>query len=227
MVNVYVMNVRNLPDPEKHWEVMDGLWEERKQKILRYKNAANRKQSLGAGILLRYVLQLHEVPVEELKYGPNGKPELESICFNLSHSADLVMCAVGEDAVGCDVEKIGSAREGVARRFFTENEVQYLDALRGVKRREEFFRLWTLKESYMKMTGEGLSLGLNRLEFVLGETIQVYRDGVLWNCNVKEYNLQGYKLAVCAVEEDLAETVQYVEPEEAYNIEVGKILRSE
>lgn len=214
MVCVYVLKVQDLPDPLTEPGVMEGLWEERKEKILRYKLEQSRKQSLGAGLLLKWALKKHGAAVEQLSYGVNGKPEAEGVFFNLSHSGQWAVCAIGDGPVGCDVEEIASVREGIAERFFTENEVQHLAQFEGERRNEEFFRLWTLKESYMKMTGEGMSLGLDRFEFDMDGQPTVKRDGEVCDCHIKEYKLPGYKLAVCAASADFAETLQYVNTKE-------------
>ena len=214
MVYVYALNVQDLPDPLTEPGVMEGLWEERKEKILRYKLEQSRKQSLGAGLLLKWALKRHGAAVEQLSYGVNGKPEAEGVFFNLSHSGQWAVCAIGDGPVGCDVEEIASVRNGIAKRFFTENEVQHLAQFEGQWRKEEFFRLWTLKESYMKMTGEGMSLGLDRFEFDMDGQPTVKRDGAICDCHIKEYELPGYKLAVCAASADFAETLQYVNTKE-------------
>ena len=112
--------------------------------------------------------------------------------------------------MGCDVEEIAPVRDGIAERFFTEKEVRYLNGFKGAQRQEQFFRLWTLKESYMKMTGEGMSLELDRFEFNMDGQPTIKRDGKPCDCHVKEYELPGYKVAVCAEENKFTDTVQYV-----------------
>ncbi len=216
MVYVYALNVQDLPDPVAEPGILEGLWEERKEKILRYKLVEGRKQSLGAGLLLKWALQRHGVAADKLSYGPNGKPEADGMFFNLSHSGEWAVCAISNASVGCDVEEIAQVREGIAERFFTEKEVQYLNCFDGAQKQHEFFRLWTLKESYMKMTGEGMSLGLNRFEFDLEGQPKVRRDGKVCGCYIKEYELPGYKLAVCAEDERFVQAVQYVDIKELF-----------
>ena len=210
-IYVYVLNVQDLPDPAAEPNVMEGLWEDRKQKILRYKLVESRRQSLGAGLLLRWALQRHGVMPEKLSYGAKGKPEAEGLFFNLSHSGQWAVCAISDGPVGCDVEEIAAVRDGVAERFFTQKEVEYLNRFDGEERAAAFFRLWTLKESYMKMTGEGLSLGLDRFEFDLTGQPKVKRDGAVCDCHIKEYELPGYKLSVCAESAEFVQGVQYVD----------------
>lgn len=210
MVYVYAADVSQLPDPIEYPEVLQGVPEERKQKTLRGIRPDSRKQSLGAGLLLRHVLHLHGITQEDIRCGENGKPEVHGICFNLSHSHDMVVCAVSEKAVGCDIEKIAGMREHLAERFFCKEEILHLETFASTERDSEFFRIWTMKESYMKMTGEGMRLPLNRFELLLGDTVKVRRDGKIQPCLIKEYDIPGYKLTVCAEEMEFAEEVEYV-----------------
>lgn len=101
---------------------------------------------------------------------PAGKPYLPShpgFHYNFSDSGDYLVLAVSpEHEIGVDLQKLTPVRAGVipmAERFFHPED---LALLRNVKDAEEqlklFFRIWTIKEAYLKCTGEGLSGGLNR-----------------------------------------------------------------
>ena len=220
MVRVYISNVSNLPDPNENLWIMEGLPEERKNKILRFLQAQDRRQNLAAGLLLKYVLEQHEIDVSNISYGPHGKPELPDIYFNLSHSHDYVVCAVSDKPVGCDIEKIGKSRDGVAERFFTKAEWAYLNTFEDEVRLDAFYRIWTMKESYLKMTGEGLAFGLNRIECRFEKAaaseaknqdeVRIYRDGEKCHCFIKEYKISGYKLSVCAEEKIFASEVEEI-----------------
>ena len=199
MVKVFLLNVNELPDPKECPEVLSGLEEKRIEKIMRYRQEKDRKQSLGAGILLKKCLNERGISVDEIRYGEHGKPEVEGCFFNLSHSQDMAVCVISDSLVGCDIERINSERKGIAERFFTENEIQYLNQFDEKAQNVEFYRLWTMKESYLKMTGEGTSFPLNRVEFKIGECVEVYRDGKLCECHIKEYDIDGYKLTICSM----------------------------
>ena len=58
-----------------------------------------------------------------------------------------------------------------------------------------------------KMTGEGVTIPLNQIEFLVNENIQVYRDNIACDCIIKEYNIPGYKLTVCAKENVFADNI--------------------
>lgn len=210
MVYVYAANVKNLPDPIEAPEIMEGLPEERKQKIASCKQLKDRKQSLGAGLLLKQVLLLHGVSMGKLLYGENGKPEMEGIHFNLSHSHDMVVCVLSSQPVGCDIEKIKEKNdriERIANRFFTGKECTYLNAFQDNEKNQAFFRIWTIKESYIKMTGEGLRLGLDRFEIVFGKEVELYREGERCSCTIQEYEIPEYKVSVCAEEREFSECI--------------------
>ena len=211
MVNLYAIDIRELPDPKEEPTVLYDISSSRRSKAMKYMQADDRKRCLGAGILLAKILPLYGESPENITYGPEGKPQAENVHFNLSHSGDLVICAVGERAVGCDIEKTGQEIQGVADRFFHRNEARYLHKFQGQERNEMFFRLWTWKESYVKMTGEGMKLPLQDFEILPeGERIRVRRRDEILPCHMMEYNIPEYKISVCAEEEEFAHCVKYV-----------------
>lgn len=211
MVKTFIANIQNLPDPKENPQILENIWQERKEKILTYKFESGRKESLGSALMLQKVLSQNNLNPQNIKYGKNGKPEIDGLHFNISHAENFVICSVSENPVGCDIEKIRSVKSGFEKRFFTQNEVSYLDKFSGEEKLKQFFRLWTMKESYMKFTGDGMKLALNRFEFIIEDSVKVFRDGILIPCFIKEYELSGYKISVCAKENDFAPKLEFVE----------------
>lgn len=210
MVHLYAADTGSLPDPKEAPALLHELEIERKCRIMKYLKAEDRKRSLGAGLLLNRVLPRYGASPDAVRAGADGKPEVEGIYFNLSHSGHIVICATAEKEVGCDVEKIVKAPEGVAERFFHPSESAYVNACGGEERDHRFFRIWTMKESYIKMTGEGMSLAFDRFELLPGsEKTNVRRDGELLSCCIMEYDIPGYQVSVCA-KEAFSEHVEYV-----------------
>jgi 4'-phosphopantetheinyl transferase len=101
----------------------------------------------------------------EFRAGEHGKPDLVDgggLRFNLSHSNDLALLAVGvTNDLGVDVERIRRMPDNLAERFFAEEECRALAALRGDVRMSGFFSCWTRKEALLKGIGTGLSGGLD------------------------------------------------------------------
>lgn len=107
--------------------------------------------------------------------GNGGKPEVDpslgsKLRFNLSHTFGLVAGAVCvEDDVGIDVEAFDRRTSDlrVADRFFCSTEAEIVRSNPDDVRRESFLRMWTLKESYIKATGEGFRRSLQSFCFSL------------------------------------------------------------
>ena len=198
MVKIFIGNISKLEDPKENLELLEGLSSYRKQKIERCLQEKGRKQNLGAELLLEQVLKQYGKSADQIVRSENGKPEIEGFCFNLSHAQDYVICVVADSPVGCDIEAIKEAPLRIAERYFSERENEQLNSVHTIEEKSEmFYRMWTIKESYLKMTGEGLQVPLKCVEVILGEEIKIYRDGKLEECIVKEKELPGYKLSVC------------------------------
>lgn len=135
--------------------------EQRREKVLRYRFAAGRQQSLMAYRLLQSLLLevygIEEPPVfRELE---NGKPVIvghEDIHFNLSHCKHGVACAVSDEPVGIDIESIPSElKDSLVEYIFSEREQQMLRS--SASPTLLFAQLWTMKEAVVKLSGRGLT----------------------------------------------------------------------
>lgn len=119
---------------------------------------------LGRTLLGRLLAEQGLTPVnlsaleDLLDQGIHGKPCLKDrkdLHFNISHCPGLAACAISTEPVGLDVERIRPFPESVLKKLLTEEERQWL-AMGDFPREEALFRLWTLKESRIKLSGEGL-----------------------------------------------------------------------
>lgn len=105
----------------------------------------------------------------------HGKPEIDNpgidLRFNLSHCRDLVVCAVTRSAaIGVDVERIRTRPRlsKVSAEVFDPQELFDLGHLDESGQTKRFFDYWTLKESFVKASGAGLTMPLNEVGFKLG-----------------------------------------------------------
>lgn len=160
------------------------------QRCQRYIFERDRNLFLRTRAVVRMVLSRYaDVAPADWKFGvgQHGKPFVLApatappLYFNLSNALGFVACAVStaHEALGVDVEascRVTSAGD-VARRFFAPSEVAMLRALPDTRQRDGFLTLWTLKESYIKARGLGLSVPLNAFAFLIDETcIQIEFD---------------------------------------------------
>ncbi len=217
---VYLLEIPETEDEKLDFfleEAMKRVDKVRREKAEKIQNARNRAASLGAGLLLQKMLRDYEkqIPLQEVKrcsmeellaetdrpasvrylFGEKGKPEIEGfpLYFSLSHSGKYVICAVSEQKIGADIQKYEKVEERkLAKRFFTGEEYQLLEQSNEEQRQALFFTLWTQKEAYGKLTGQGVLPVLQREP-----------SGVSW----AEFSPPeaGYAMAVCT-ETDKKET---------------------
>lgn len=137
---------------------IDVLPPERRQKVLRYRFDIDRKMSVISYLLLLYALrENYRITNPQIAYGTNGKPYLidrPDIHFNISHCPKGCICAVSDREIGVDIQDIRPFSWEVARHVCCENELKLLQDTKDKARM--FTRIWTMKESYGKMTGEGI-----------------------------------------------------------------------
>ena len=173
-----------------------------KSKVRKLKNNGAKKETLGAYWLLHKAceeLGLNNLD-GEIATDEHGKPYFVNArdkYFNISHSHDRVMCAIGDVPVGCDVQKIGNKSERaikIAKRFFTKEEFEKLMNTEEEKERNGFFfEMWALKESYIKCVGGGLNIPLDSFSVLEGSTPDgfslhsfVHSDGYKYSCTAKK-----------------------------------------
>lgn len=100
----------------------------------------------------------------EWRRGPEGKPEVPGLEFNLSHSGGLALLAVsGWRPVGVDVERVrpGLPAAALAARFFRPEEAALVASAPPALRAQAYLRLWTRKEACVKAAGGLLAQALS------------------------------------------------------------------
>ena len=112
---------------------------------------------------------------------PRGKPLFTGLTnrwFSLSHSGGLALCALSEAPVGVDVELVRPRGAETPRRLLSEAELARFDGSW-----EDFYRLWTLKESWCKR-----------------EDVPLYPPNRVETpppCPHRSYTGEGWRAAVC------------------------------
>lgn len=168
----------------------EALDEEERARASRYRSLELRNWFVAAHSFLRQVLSqyLDTRPGEiRFRHLPQGKPELAEnrhIRFNLSHTRDIAVVVVARDReVGVDVEDLRDNLDmlGLARRYFSPVEAQWVESAPPEMRAEAFLTCWTGKEAYVKGRGDGLSFRLDGFQVLprAGSDVlelQVYGD---------------------------------------------------
>jgi 4'-phosphopantetheinyl transferase len=191
---IYLADIREIA-PRAHalMEKISALYPERARKILGYAREEDRLRSLAAGMLLEYALGARKAGAVFI--GEYGKPRVEGgPHFNISHSGDYVLLAAADAPVGIDIELWTDGDcSALADAAFHEDERALLGRSPSAR---SFFDLWTLKESYVKMLGTGLSAGTKSFKVIIdGGAARIDTDpGVrLYLSHI----LEGYSVSVC------------------------------
>ena len=177
---------------------------ERQQRIETTRRLETKASLLAAGILFQEVMtKSFGISDLEIQTNEYGKPYLKnhpSLYFNISHSANIAVLTVSDTECGVDIENTAKPHEamGVANRFFSRNE--YAAMMLSANPNEAFCRLWTLRESYVKMRGKGFAIGLSTLKCDFHRGVcTIYQDHLPQpDACFKEFrDVLGYRIAVC------------------------------
>lgn len=173
MIKVFVLHLEeNEYSPEFQDMLLQFLPEAGKLRVRDRQNLSSKLQTVAGELLARYSIGHYLGKVKQeinLAFGEKGKPHignLKDIHYNISHSGHYVVCAVAPTEIGIDVERVRKVNLRIAERFFSAPEIQDLMACDENDRMRYFITLWTIKESYLKAIGRGLTQHLNSFTII-------------------------------------------------------------
>lgn len=172
-MKLYIRTIEDYDDAD-----VSLLEEARRTRLARLRNPKVRAECIAAGMLLREALADYGYPVGEeplqLVYDENGKPGLcgngqpGTPCFSLSHSGNIVICAVDDEPIGADIQVVKKLPERLPKRVLTESELagyrQVAEEKTEVEAQRYFTVRWTEKESIAKLIGKGIGMDFRTIE---------------------------------------------------------------
>jgi 4'-phosphopantetheinyl transferase len=183
---VWTVAVREAPEPL--WSRLGAMLDDvERARAARFAFERHRREFVAAHALKRLLLSVVSEPAPHawtFETAPSGKPRVSPLPgphFNLSHSEGLVACAVSNELeLGIDVEPVdGKAPLEVARIHFAPAEQSWIAALPRSEQALAFWRVWTLKEAFIKATGRGLGQPLQDISFSFDPLRVVFHDRAL------------------------------------------------
>ncbi len=188
-----VLDIKNLN--EAQFELaLKKMSIERQQKCLRYKFVDDRRRMAFGEELLRKLIS-EEYGVDEsdilITNLPSGKPVAEvkgnEVFVSLTHSGNFVACALSNTPVGIDLEVKRDFNPRVLKAL-CDAECEFV-----AKSKDEaiaFLKIWTAKEAYLKMTGEGLA------GFSKAEVLPLVKNGKWDGLILKSNQTEDYTLTI-------------------------------
>lgn len=173
---VVVVSFKTVVAPDAIDRMLEWLDPGEQERWKRFQSAKAKSEFLAGRSLLRRVLG-HATGYRPERlvfhYNAKGRPELAGggLAFNLSHSHGLGLLAVTQSGrIGVDIERVRPVTDllGLARRYFTPDEVGAIEASDINCQLDVFYQLWTRKEAFIKAHGEGVAYGLDRVQVTSG-----------------------------------------------------------
>ena len=199
MIKTWITDVSPLLDVKEYQRCHDLLPIWRKDKADKLRGSINKAQSVGVWMLWMQMKEYFSI-------------DDTAIC-SFSHSGDFAICSAeisGKSFVklGCDIEKMRERDDFIdrfAKRFFSESEYQAIHLCNTLEeKRDMFYRIWVLKESFVKATGKGLAVDTRGFEICLKGQIPVLNildEHADFGDGYKFYELEpidlSYKVGLC------------------------------
>lgn len=197
MIHIYYMRFNTSVSDQKKDLYMQFLSEERQGRVLRRRSSKTALECMQTGLFLRYGLeQLEEKNLyQRVTVRDNGKPYIKNskVHFNLSHSGDYVILMIADAECGIDLQKQVNDQERLAKRVLHEEEYTHYAAMPDDMCKGELLSwYWSVKEAYLKYTGDGIRYAMSELnmsDFIL--------NGVAVDLQAAEGNMNaGYEMTV-------------------------------
>lgn len=201
-----VFELKKIPEIaiNKNNEIWNIISDYKKIKIERYKNNSAAIQAYVGDLFVKYALikeygmNLSDIEIKTDKYGKPLLCNQEHIHFNLSHTKNKIVVAVDSEPIGIDVEfKQAVNQMNISRYYFTKKEMEKLAILDGRAALDYFFRLWVLKESFLKANGKGLYMSMKSIDF---STFELKCNNIMLDENwIRFYDSDSqYAMGVCS-----------------------------
>ena len=142
----------------------------------------------------------------------HGKPyltETPEIYVNWSHSMDYVICAISDQEVGIDLQKMDrEPKENLIRKALTEEEQEFYRSVPKPERQKLFYQYWSVKESFLKALGTGFYTSLHTFQVDMEEgqpRISHHINRKNYSCRLLTFREPDYVAAVCVENATLEE----------------------
>ena len=204
MIELFAANIHQIAP--RAGELAALVDPERQARVRAFGESRSGLRTLAAGLLL-YAVFGGETSRPQFERGRRGKPVLpDHAPFNITHAGDYAVLALSAQSVGVDLEQFRPLDwRRIAERFFHPEERAFLACSQEPE--QDFFRIWTLKESYLKAEGTGFAVSPASFAVLpAGESNAAFFGET--NYRFRQLNaFPGYCLSVCSLEDDVSPSV--------------------
>lgn len=192
-MNFSVNNIKDLSEAQFN-AAFDKMNSERQKRCLRFKFIDDRRRMVfGYELLSKMLAEKYKVSEEEVEITnlPSGKPVAmvkgKEVFVSISHSGDFVASAVSDTPVGVDLEVIREFKPSVLKAL-SDEEQEFIE--KSKDKSSAFLKIWTAKEAYLKLTGEGLK------GFSKADVLPVVKNGKWDGLVLKGVSTEDYYMTI-------------------------------
>lgn len=232
-MKIYVAKLVDIDEEKVEW-LLSFVHSEKRERMKNFINKKDKMRSIVGELLIGYGMEeelkseIQNVRFEKNKYGKPYLKDYPEFQFNISHSGNFVVCAIDNEIIGIDIEENKPIEYvELARKFFTGIECDYIMKEDLNKQLSRFYQIWTLKESYIKCCGQGLSLPLTSFSIYIdqSENIKTIINNEIKNYQFKSFDIeQGYKMAVCSLKNEISTKLNWIDTTKLINGVLAKII---
>jgi 4'-phosphopantetheinyl transferase len=167
-VDLWLANLDKLPDEDGSFLSEDEQARAASFVHEKYQKHFIKRRSILRRLLSSYLsIKLNDIVFRQTEYGkPEVSNEGSKIFFNTSHSKNHVLFGISREAeLGVDIEFLDAEIEAelISNHFFCAKEISLIRSSKGKKKTQAFFRLWCIKEAFIKLEGKGLNYPLDQV----------------------------------------------------------------
>lgn len=195
MIKLYLSNINDI----ELWRASE-IDSDRANRVAKLRLTNDKKRCIAGGLFIKKFL-----PDAKITLNQFGKPEADNgMHFNISHSGELVMFALSDRKIGCDIELARDIDpERLGKIVFCDNE---LAAIRNSADKQQcFFDLWTRKESLLKCIGKGFHQSSKSVD-----VSQNFFANSEITCYFRMWHKDGYTASVCSEYKVIPENIEFI-----------------
>lgn len=164
----------------------------------------NGRELLAYALKKNFGIDFDEASVAKNRYGKPYLSDNDKVHFNISHSGSYVAVMTADREIGIDIQIVRPVRERTVKKICSESEYALVYSKEDSDRC--FIQLWTLKESYIKAIGRGMSFPMNEANFSL-EELPCDTYGRLSNQKGIYFtkNYEDFVISACVIDENTNE----------------------
>lgn len=138
----------------------------------------------------------YDFEIEEIGQGKPVYKERTDIHFNISHTANIVVVAIASKPIGIDIDGNRNFSDRMIDKFYSKKEAAWVYG-NDLTKQDRFFSLWTMKEAFSKLHGDGIARTILNVEFLHNtDIVECYYKGEKQDVIIEEQEYCGYKIAV-------------------------------